>query len=692
MILGWRGLLKLPSNSYTTAAVAIVPFLLVFKYPFAVSLAMQLPTKISPPSRSIHNDNKAQALLWTRQMRACGSNIPQCLELLQTITSVSCVTRDDTETSAINNYELYESAYFEALAVVSRAKRSNDASINSHRYIQKIVLQLYEQCPTDSCRARAISICNLGGSSRHSNSDIKQSLDIALQLLQTGVQPPSVQSYHAALAVCVTAKDWEQALHVVRNQMTGRIATTLSWNIVFTAMFRAKQGSEAHQLLKQMIDHQYQRPCHTTFPPPDRNTFHFTMNALIATDNTTLDTISDRNNETSLCAYTDTAYSLLNTMLLLDQWYATNITHPSNLSVLPNDATFDLLLSAYSRKGAWDMISFINNVRIMYEKKDQNFTFPNIPTDIRCSKVSWDQYPTNAPPIRIRWENEGMVKMNTEKYWKIGTYHDPIVPYNFTVALQPHRNPSKNGIKLLLYNNIDGSTLDGSCDSRNCTKVGFLLMVNRMPCQQESTTVVGTSSLLGVYLNPIFRRSGLSKIIIAIWLDLCRRACAAPRTGVINKPLLALVLQHTFQFVPESKKPTNHGLASTDSGSSSGGGGGVTIEICPGLNSTIGLYSSNLKCLHGAFSVRDVRRENIIMLQDAPTPRGRLCRIGTTFSRQSTCTIARKDNDPAGCTIGSDDIVTEQLLGKTQTGTLKYDRLDLCWRQVFFGDTAEKKT
>jgi PPR repeat len=495
----------------------------------------------------------------------------------------------------------------------------------------------------------------------------QQSLKLALRLLHSGTQPPSIQSFHATLSVCVTAKDWKQALHLVRNEMT-HSATTLSWNIVFTALSRAKQGREAHQLLHELIGYQLSQSSsqYVTLAPPDRSTFHFTMNALIASvDPHSLPSTSDVNEMTAE-SNVDIAYKFLNSMLALDQWYAANRYQYANLSVLPNDATFDLLVSAYGRSGEWDKVKFVSQAQEQYQAvaNTRDFTFPELPMKLAIREnVSWDPTdPNSFSSMRIRWENEGMIKRSNEKFWKIGTFSDPMVPFDFTVALQPNRNPSKNGIKLLLY----------SSDALNTTKVGYLIMINRL-----ETSHVGTSTLLGVYLDPLFRQCGLSKIMIAIWLALCHHANAVPRTGVMNKPLLALVLQHTFQFIPE-----NCAKNSTTTG------GGVTVEISPGVNASIGLYSSNMKCLQGAFSLRDMKRENIVFLTEPSTPRGRLCRIGTTFIKQparSDCLSVNESVDVY------DDIVEQQLLGKTQTGSLQLDRSDLCWRQVFFGDDTGQK-
>ena len=169
--------------------------------------------------------------------------------------------------------------------------------------------------------------------------------------------------------------------------------------------------------------------------------------------------------------------------------------------------------------------------------------------------------------------------------------------------------------------------------------------------------------MLGLFLDHNIRKQGLSKILIAIWLDLCVRAGVTPRTGVIHKPLLALVLQHSFGF-----RPRQDGLGGTQKG--------VLVEISPGSDgSTVLLYAPFLKSLQGAFAFWDLKRENIRLLQESPHPRGRMCHVGTKL------------------TVGDEDVtelVERHLAGKTGTGSLVYNSMDTCWRQVLLGNRASE--
>jgi len=195
------------------------------------------------------------------------------------------------------------------------------------------------------------------------------------------------------------------------------------------------------------------------------------------------------------------------------------------------------------------------------------------------------------------WDFPGLTKVNgsnhVSNYWEIGQYTSKYA--NVTVALQPHRNPSKNGIKLLFFV-ADQKT-------KEPIKVGFLLMIN----SPEPGT--GTSKFLGMFLDPSLRGGGLSKICLAIWMHFCLEAKIKPVTGIMNKPLLCLVLQHKFGWVPIDKRQ------------------GVDAEISTGDGGSVVLYSSRTRSLLGAFSPSDLKHQNIVLSQVPPDPRGRTTRI-----------------------------------------------------------------
>jgi pentatricopeptide repeat protein len=239
-----------------------------------------------------------------------------------------------------------------------------------------------------------------------------------------------------------------------------------------------------------------------------------------------------------------------------------------NKNCAPNDQTYEMLITSYGKRKNWEMAHALERERQDGEDDDSH-------------EFNFFQH----------WNMPGMTKVGRGKYarWEFGTYRRK-EGVNLTIAVHPHRNPAKNGISILLLN-------DGS-------KLGHLIMVNK--------AATNTSKLLGVFVDPKERKSGYSKVFLALWLKLCLEADIQPQTGIINKPLLALVLQHTFDCVP------HEGL-------------GVEVELSPGDSNTIVLYSTAAKNLEGAFSPKDVKREGLVFAKEPTEPRGRRVQIGAPF-------------------------------------------------------------
>jgi len=587
---------------------------------------------------------KQQVILISRKIRKC-RNVTECLDLLHELplqfvapAATGAPTGGDATNTKIQpvvgknqdllrqetqqHLLLLEPAYLETLGALNYAQRKRKGE---REILLQQALKLCELCPTEAVRARTISFCG-----QHGGPD---GFEAAINLLNSNhfgqQQFAGIQSVNAALGVCSQAKEWQEALRILQQQHQEREdpgeISTLSCNIVLTAMERAKQGAPAMEFLLRMIDED-----DSLLPPPDRSSFHHVMNALIATrcDNV----------KTRRVANVDTAYNLLQLMV-------------SNSVLLPNNQTFDLLVRAYGRAGDWDMAGLVEELR------SSNITSSVMPAAQLRASVK-DGHHTNksskssSTNLNFHWENDqhGMTKVGRGDlaYWEFASYKNPESNASLTIALQPHRNPSKNGIKILLIDD----------DNPTKQKLGFLLMIN---CAQTNT-----STLLGVFLDPSIRKFGLSKVIIAIWMDICQQARLSPRTGVMNKPLLALVLQQTFGFVHESRQKP-----------------GVLVEVSPGTDcngqSAVELYAPSLKSLQGAFGASDLERENIRVLTHAPSPRGRSCRVGTT--------LAVVDEDSNG-TSSMESVIARELAGRSGKCQIVYRSEDAPWRSICLGSKA----
>lgn len=351
----------------------------------------------------------------------------------------------------------------------------------------------------------------------------------ALQLLYSCSAPssPSIASYHACLAACGKAKAWRDCLDLYeRLDPANRTACTAG--IVLTAMAKSNRGSEALDFFHSLPESRR-----------DVQAVLKTMTALIG----------------------------MRDLEAARQLVENNAPHEAMI--------VNRLTSAYAKAGNWEMVRHLNA-----QSSQQQTTQPPKQKQQQQQHVAYSFEPWNGLP---------KLGKGRAAYWKLGTYRDKDTR-NLTVALHPHRNPTKNGIKLLLLDDTD-------------VKIGFLLMQNT-PTE---------SSLLGVFLDPNQRQRGLCKLVLALWMTLCLDAKITPLTGVMNKPLLCLSLQHTFGYTPA---PNNQGVS-------------VEISSSGTADGTIVMYSPSKKAIGGAFSPADKEREGLVFVTEPPDPRGRIVHIKT---------------------------------------------------------------
>ncbi|GAX13817.1 hypothetical protein FisN_30Lh112 [Fistulifera solaris] len=196
----------------------------------------------------------------------------------------------------------------------------------------------------------------------------------------------------------------------------------------------------------------------------------------------------------------------------------------------------------------------------------------------------------------------------------------------FTLTAQPNRQSYKD-LRLILWST-----------SHPRQKIGYMLLTTA-ESKDISTT---TSSLMGVYLDPQYRQHGLSKQFIDGWIQLCRKAQLVPRTEIIRKPLLCLVLQHSFGFVPDDSHVE-----------------GVNIEIYPpqredASTNQIRVYSPT-RCLEGIFSPWDVQREQLHLCVQRPLKtKGRTIRAHGRFVLPPTTTTTASGDRSLNASHASD--------------------------------------
>jgi hypothetical protein len=108
--------------------------------------------------------------------------------------------------------------------------------------------------------------------------------------------------------------------------------------------------------------------------------------------------------------------------------------------------------------------------------------------------------------------------------------------------LQRDCHPTRHFVKLTFVSvGVSSSSSSFSSSSSSSPVAGFILLENS-PCGLQS-------SLRGMRIEDEFRGRGLSKLFMAIWLQLCLHMGLAPRANRIDKPLICKSL-HEFGFRP----------------------------------------------------------------------------------------------------------------------------------------------
>ena len=519
----------------------------------------QPPQQQQPEPQQVTSSEIQARLLLSRQIQACHDDVECALSLLRrsddTGTMVGVLQGEDDEPLKL------------ALYVAGRAKRPD------------VVHTILQYGSTEACKQVAISVLGRCGQYQQ-----------AMELLSFAPEDSSSgATFNAAIAACghhhhqnsqydgtaLSLPSWEMALHILHRMPPSRISR-LTIHAVLTVLAKARQGKYAVQLFEEMTSIYKIRP--------NRSTYHLTIQAVLRQGD------------------------LITAQALLERCREAQME--------PQKGTIDMMIAACGKVGNWTMAATIQS----QSSSTTTTTTNSLPLLCGDGLLSTNYEYTYFQP----WETLTKVGSGKTAYWEMGSFHfQQHFDYEQTsivIAFQPNRNPRKNGMKLLLL------------DPKTRKKIGFLLMVNTIPLIIESdddtTTVVqddskrqpsirATSTLLGLKVDPSLRGNGWSKWFVALWLHCCLEAKIRPQTGIIHKPLLALVLEHRFGFLPTTRRDGNRGVV-------------CQLGSDKTAMNTIRLFSNTVRSLEGIISPWDMKTQRIV-LSDTPIPNGRLIRIGTEW-------------------------------------------------------------
>lgn len=277
----------------------------------------------------------------------------------------------------------------------------------------------------------------------------------------------------------------------------------------------------------------------------------------------------------------------------------------------PTEQTYNSVISACGKEGAWDKISMLTSRKKGSVENDAASSKDCLISNSMETSTNNSIQQQSSASYFHNLRSFRKVGKGCDSWWEIGRYsvsnNDEKKKRSIIIGIQPHRNPVSNGLSIVFY------------DETSRDKLGRMLLRNTSSLQphnkdqDQSSEPLRYSSLVGMEVNKTKRGEGLSKVFVAIWLCMCLETNTYPRAAVMNKPLIAHVLMG-FNFVPQAggscvelirlKKNDNNVIEKTS-------------------NPKFALYSPSAKSLQGLFSQRVLRKQGIAILDCPPSPESR---------------------------------------------------------------------
>ena len=394
---------------------------------------------------------------------------------------------------------------------------------------------------------------------------------------------PGAEIYHAAinglgrsgqrdllLNILADMEEAEEGSYLSTKQHAAPLVDKMAFQTAISSLARNGYCHDATQLLYRMQDKGW---------VPDMNVYNELLIG-IAKEAGRDDTTTTDNGQMTM-SWHQVALRLLNEM-------ETN-------NIQPTEQTYNSIISACGKEGAWDDVSRVaKRAELSTENVGQLYTSRELPTDsddTDTQQQSSSIYFQNLLPYR-------KVGKGKDSWWEVGRYSSVIV------GIQPHRNPSSNGLSMVFYDETSGDKL-GRILLRNISSL------RSSKNKEDQPEPIYYSSLVGMEVNKQRRDEGLSKVFVAIWLRLCLDTHTYPRAAVMNKPLIAHVLMK-FGFLPQNGGSRVE-LIRLDSSTEN-----ILSGDKDGYSPKFALYSPSAKSLQGLFSERVLRTQSIVVLDHPP--------------------------------------------------------------------------
>lgn len=226
---------------------------------------------------------------------------------------------------------------------------------------------------------------------------------------------------------------------------------------------------------------------------------------------------------------------------------------------------------------------------------------------------------------------------------------------SFSIALRLDRNPHRPCLQLIFTGDPDASRMERKT-------AGYLLIeVGRPGCQPDGAK--SPLVLRGFHISPDHRGAGLGKLMVRVFVELCKKIqisseCMEIETRKIDKPLLALILA-SVGFEPARKS--------------------VGVYVIKGLNHEenkgpppLLLWSANPRQLRSVFSLSYLKTQNmrILDLEKYPTLESALSIEYYTAKNHDIKTVTTTKSKTTQC---NDMAINQNLAFVNTTFTFRTD-------------------